>query len=227
VTLDVIARSGAFSRVECFSMELVAGLDVFREPVLRAAERHGVKVHFVPHWDTARLMKFAILRPHVQGAEKLTLLRLKDIELALTKRTGIDWFSYGERASDSLVRRLYTSPCDGVQTEWRRLWPIWDWKLGELRRYMRLRQIRVPKKLGVRVSSGVSLQPHTLFELKKEHPNDYRKILEVFPFAEAQVFRVERGDFNALPGVKAKARKASKGRKAIRARSDEEPSKEA
>lgn len=33
-------------------------------------------------------------------------------------------------------------------------------------------------------------------QLKKEHPSDYRKLLELFPWAEAQVFRFERGDYN-------------------------------
>jgi len=74
VTLDVIMRSRAFARVELLAMELVPDLDLFRKPVLRAAARYGVPVHFVPHWDTARLLKNAVLRPHIMGAEKLSRL---------------------------------------------------------------------------------------------------------------------------------------------------------
>lgn len=196
VTLDVIIRSGAFARVELLAMELVSGLDLFRKPVLRAAARYNVPVHFVPHWDTARLLKHAVLRPHIHGAEKLTLLRLKDIERAITKRTGIEWFSYGERAADSIVRRIYTRECDGVQTEWRRLWPIFDWKKGEVLRYLQLRRIALPEKIGDRMTSGVSLEPRVLKHIKEKYPDDYRKICEIFSFAPAQIVRLERGDFD-------------------------------
>lgn len=195
VTLDVIMRSKAFSRVELLAMELVPGLDLFRKPVDRAAARYGLKVHYVPHWDTARLLKYAVLRPHIRGAEKLSMLRLKDVEQAITHRTKIDFFSYGDRAADSIVRRLYTRECDGVQTEWRRLWPVWDWKLADVKRYLQLQRIPLPKRFGNRVTSGVSLEPADLVFIKREHPNDYRKICEVFTWCEAQVFRHERGDF--------------------------------
>lgn len=196
VTLDVIMRSGAFARVELLAMELVSGLDLFRKPVLRAAARYNVPVHFVPHWDTARLLKHAVLRPHIHGAEKLTLLRLKDIERAVTKRTGITWFAYGERAADSIVRRIYTRECDGVQAEWHRLWPIWDWRKAEVLRYLQLQRIPLPEKIGDRMTSGVSLEPRVLKHIKENYPDDYRKIQAIFTQCEAQLFRLERGDFD-------------------------------
>ena len=203
---EVIAQSGAFSRVEFLSMELVPGLEMFRRPVLRAAARYNVPVHFVPHWDTGRLLKHAVLRPHIVGAEKITKLRLKDIEQAITKRTGISFFAYGERAADSIVRRIYTRECDGVQTEWRRCWPIYDWKKAEVLRYLQLRRVPLPEQIGDRMTSGVSLEPKVLAHIKKEHPDDYRKIEAIFPFVGAQLHRLERGDF-------AKPERARKGKK--------------
>lgn len=195
VTLDIVMRSGAFTNVHLLAMELIPNLDLFRKPVERAAARYGLKVHYVPHWDTARLLKYAVLRPHIRGAERLTLLRLKDVEQAITHRTQIDFFCYGERAADSIVRRIYTRECDGVQESWRRCWPIYDWKIADVRRYLALQRIPLPKKIGVRVTSGVSLEPADLVHIKREHPSDYRKILAVFPWCEAQIFRLERGDF--------------------------------
>jgi 3'-phosphoadenosine 5'-phosphosulfate sulfotransferase (PAPS reductase)/FAD synthetase len=199
-TLDIVCRSGAFSRVEALSMELVPGLESFRRPVERAVARYGVKVHFLPNWDVARKLKHAILRPHILGNNQIKLLRLKDIERALTKRTGIGWFSYGERAADSIVRRLYTRECDGVQADWRRCWPIWDWRIADVRGYLKLRRIPLPKSTrDGRASGGITLGPKSLARMKKEHPNDYRKILEVFPDAEIQIIRLERGDFEKRP----------------------------
>jgi hypothetical protein len=114
-TADVLVRSGAFQRIELFAMALVQGLECFEAPIRRFAEARQLPVHFVPHWDLARLLKHAVLRPHIHGAEKLRLQKLKDVELALSHQLGIDWFAYGERADDSYARRLYTRKDDGNQ----------------------------------------------------------------------------------------------------------------
>lgn len=114
-TLDITVRSGAFQRIEAFAMYLVRGLECFEDPIQRFCDSRRVPVHFVPHWDLSRLLKHAVLRPHVPGAESLRIMKLRDVEAALTHDTGIDWFAYGERADDSYARRLYTRKVDGVQ----------------------------------------------------------------------------------------------------------------
>lgn len=174
-------------------MYLVPGLECFERPVLRAAERFGLKVHFVPHWDLGRLLKYGVLRPHINGAEKLRQTRAKDVQRALTQRTGISWFAYGEKGSDSYARLFFTRHEDGVRASQGRLYPIRDWKDGDVRTYLRARRIPIPERFGKRRVSGVDLQPATLAHIKQHHPADYRRILEVFPWAELQVFKFERG----------------------------------
>jgi hypothetical protein len=200
-TLDVCVRSGAFQRIELFAMYLVPGLECFEGPVRRVADRYKLPVHFVPHWDLARLIKHAVLRPHVLGAKDIRLQKVRDVERALTMRTGIDFFAYGERAADSVVRRIYTSEHDGVHPYWRRLWPIWDWCKPHIKAYLKARRLPVPEQFGKRKATGISLSAVSLALVRKYHPNDFRKILEVFPYAETQVIRLERGDYDHYPGV--------------------------
>jgi len=202
VTLDVIMRSGAFSRVECFAMYLVPGLETFEKPVLRAAARYGVPVHFVPHFELSRLMKLGILRFHLP-TKRLPTKQLgpKDVERALITQHGVDWFAYGERASDSIMRAINTMRCNGVEQEWKRLWPIWDFKTDQVLTYLKARKIPVQKNLWRANMDGISLHPLALKALKERCPSDFEKILAIFPLAEGQIRRVERGDFEK-PGKK-------------------------
>lgn len=194
----MLVRSEAFQRIELFAMHLVRGLECFEAPINAFAEKRGLKVHHVPHWDLSRLFKHGVLRHHSPGAEKLRLMKLKDVEAALSHETGIDWFGYGERADDSYARRLYTRKDDGISTAWRRAWPIWDWKTAHVVAYLRSRRIPLPERIGATRAaggSGITLDALALLQIKRSHPADYRKILEVFPLAEASVYRAERGDF--------------------------------
>jgi len=211
-TLDVVMRCGAFSRVEAFAMYLVDGLETFEAPVRAAAARYGIPVHFVPHFELSRLLKVGVLRMHLPAAQAPSKkLSPKNVEQALTHQHGIDWFAYGERASDSIMRAINTMRCDGVEQAWKRLWPIYDWKTAQVLTYLAARRIPVARNLWRANMDGVSLHPLALAALKKRCPSDYAKVLKVFPMAEGQVFRVERGDFNKPPkGKKTNGRVESK-----------------
>lgn len=188
-TLDVVCRSEAFDRVQCFAMYLVPGLECFEAPVRAAAERHGVPVEFVPHWDLARLFRYSVLRPHTARATRVSTQSLSTVERALEVQFGITWSALGYRSADSVVRAIDARGCDGVHEKFRRLWPIWDWGNAAVHHYLRVRRIPEPVPLRGTQSSGVSLDTQTLTAIRDRYPSDYRKILEVFPYAEAQVRR--------------------------------------
>lgn len=186
-------------------MYLVPGLEVFEEPVDAAARRHGVLVHKIPHWDLPRLIKHAIFRPHVAGADKIRELRLRDIERALTAQLGIAWFAYGDRGSDGYARSLYTRKVDGVHPDWHRLWPVWDWKDPDVYGYLRMRGIPQPPRIGEGKTSGFSIEAESLIWLKAHSPSDYRKVLLQFPYAEADIERQRRKP-KPVPKVRGRAR---------------------
>jgi phosphoadenosine phosphosulfate reductase len=194
VTLDLCCRN--MSLVEAYYMYLVPGLETFEAPVDAAAKRHGVKVHKVPHWELARLVKHAVLRPHTAGSAELRERKLRDVEDALRKQTGIGWFAMGERASDSFTRRFYTHKDDGVHVAPRRAFPIWDWLDGDVYSYLRVRKIQPPAVddgFTKNRSSGFTLTGSCLSTLRRCNPDDYRRVLRMFPYAEAEVIKYENG----------------------------------
>jgi len=205
VTLDLCTR--VFPRVEAFYMYHVAGLDCVERHVESAAKRARVKLHKVPHPELSRLIKLSILRPHTVGCEDVKLIKQKDIEEALARDTGITWCAYGERASDSFARRLYTRKNDGIHEGWKRVWPIWDWLQADVYAYLKARRIPLPERMGAadnKHMTGFSLKPKTLAWMKEHAPSDYAKVLRVFPYAEVQVIRY------ANEQAKAAARAAEK-----------------
>ena len=205
VVLDVLQRSKAFTRIEAFAMYLVPGLRCFEAPVNRAAKRAGVKLHYMPHPILSMTLENSVLKMHTVANPARTF-NIGKVENALCARTGIRWHAYGDRASDSLTRRAYTQGCDGVNPDWLRCWPVWDWSTREVYSYLKARRIPVtPPQFGAHQSSGVSLEPASLSWMKEQHPNDYQQLLKYFPFADIQVIRYERGDYDEVPGVFAQA----------------------
>ena len=201
-TLDICQRSGAFDQLEAFSMYLIRGLECFEAPIEAAAKRHGIQVHYVPHWDVARMLKFGILSFHQPNTAGLREQRLRDVEAALVGQTGIEWFAYGDRATDSISRRIYTRDSNGVHEKWRRLWPIWDWRDEHVYKYLDTRRIPHPKRIGKRRMSGVSLMPAELLHISQHYPADYARLKRVFSFCDVQVEKARRAaEAHALPVV--------------------------
>jgi hypothetical protein len=196
VSLDLCCQ--VFSRVEAYHMYFVRGLRCVEDHVDAAARRHGVPVHYVPHWDLARHMKYGILRNPVNGAEKIRIMAQRDVDRAMTKKTGIYLFATGERASDSFIRRFYTRENDGLRIREHRskVYPIWDWRDADVYAYMKAKKIPSPPKVGVegRKTSGICLAPYTCRWLAEKHPKDWAKVLEVFPYAVAMLFAPEGSD---------------------------------
>jgi len=209
VTLELCKER--FAHVEAFYMYHVAGLACIERSVDAAARRCGVRVHKVPHPDLTRILRDSMLRPITREASDIKRLKQSDIEAALTERTGIEWFAYGERAADSFARRLYTRKNDGIRTEWRRLYPIWDWLHGDVITYLKVHRIPLPERLGAsdtKVMSGFGLHPRPLWWMKYNAPEDYAKVLAVFPYCEAMVRRYELEQEKEQPAKAQPKRKA-------------------
>ena len=188
VTLDLCAEQ--FSHVECYHMYFLArGLRCIESGVEAAAKRAGAKLHYVPHWDRARLLKRAVLRPHLNAADDLPVLTQSDVDAYMVKLTGIHCIATGERAADCFARRFYTRENDGIRIRETvtKLYAIWDWRERDVHSYMKVKRIPLPPKFGVehRKSVGLTLEPPCLRWLKLHHPADYQIVIRNFPYAEA------------------------------------------
>lgn len=191
-TLDVCVRAFGAKNVVGVLMYLVKDLDVEWRHARRLEKRYGIRIVGVPHWDLSRLLKNCIFRPYVVGSENIRQLKQTDVENYIRKQLDVEWVAWGNRAADSVVRNAYLKRIGGVDVKQRRFYPIWTWKKPDVYGYLHGRKLPVPSITGGKVQmGGVSLDPECLQWLRANEPSDFRKILDVFPFAEAAVIKLE------------------------------------
>lgn len=200
--LDLCVRT--FTRVEAAFMYLVPGIRFIEEPMERVCARLGVKLHKVPHWDTARMLKHAVLRWHNPGADTPTRnLHLPDVEAALRQRTGIQWIASGWKGCDGMQRRLVLRQWGAVATKWWRLFPIAAWRDRDVLAYLRSRHLALPEQVAKGKTharaTGLGLGGPQLSWLLRTHPEDYQRVIAVFPFADALRWEYDRRHAEKTP----------------------------
>lgn len=187
VVLDLATNALGPENVEAFFMRLVPGIRCEMAPIEAAVKRAGVKLHIVPHWELQRMFRVGTLRPPAHQAQSLRNVSQKDVERFVMQRTGIPWLAYGHRRGDSVTRNAMLKQIDGWDPKGCRVYCIWNWRPAEVYAYLRARSIPIPKPLGpYKHGGGVSLAGPFLVWLKAQHPNDYTRLLNVFPFAEVE-----------------------------------------
>jgi 3'-phosphoadenosine 5'-phosphosulfate sulfotransferase (PAPS reductase)/FAD synthetase len=68
---------------------------------------------------------------------------------------------------------------------------IWDWKTADVKAYLEQHQIKLSKSYLYFGSTGDGIEYTFLHYLKDNLPDDYRKVLDVFPMADIELFRYE------------------------------------
>lgn len=195
VTLDLCAE--IFPRVEAWFMYLVDGLRVAESMIDYCERRYRrvvptFKVHRVPHWMLSHYFKHAIYRSHVTELSRMPAIKFIDIEHYVQDKSGILWNAMGHRMADSLERRGMLHKLAGIDEKAHRVYPLWQWSKRDVYAYLRAKRIPLPTRLDDRAqwnTSGIRLSPDTIRALKTKFPADYKKILEVFPYAEAVAAR--------------------------------------
>lgn len=192
VTLDLCVRAFGASNVHAFFMQFVPGLESVEGPAIAACKRAGVSLTMTPHWAVSHVLRAGTLAPPRPGIEKVRLLKLGDVEARVRKEIGDYWITYGWRAADSITRRVMFKRWGHVWAKPRRFFPIATWRTDEIKGYLRMHKIPIPPRFGSAIDggpSGFDLSPNCLRYMRDHHLSDYRRVLKLFPFADAQLAR--------------------------------------
>lgn len=202
-TLDLLASS--MDRVEAFFMYLVPGLSFQGKYLAYLERRYEMKIHRLPHWQLGMMLATGSYRR--MRAPDIRRLTVTDVENVMRDVTGIDWIAGGHRADESLSRRRMIQSVRGIDEKNRRVFPIAFWKSSTVYNYLKRKKILFPPDYAINGASFGSLNAKHLRAIKTRFPSDYRKILEVFPYAEAIIKREEfrknnvgDGPENGFPG---------------------------
>lgn len=186
--MDIAVKT--FARVVGVFMYFVRGLDCIEEQLQYARDRWGVEILQYPHWAMLRNLREGNYCPMWSSADNLPDLKLVDIYNMAKKDTGIQTILMGAKASDSLWRRRNLANVEKSENYKGVHAPIRDWNKFDVLAYLKLNDIPVPDSSG-RSATGVGLTTPSLLWLHDKHPNDFKKVCKVFPFAEAVVWRRE------------------------------------
>lgn len=187
VTLDLCFRY--FKRVQAFFMYLVPGLE-FQEKMLRWYEnKYKTEIIRIPHFEVSEFLKYGSFTLYDQNVD---VVGITDTYEYIRQKTGIHWIAAGERCADSIVRNAMIKQSGSIDYKRGRFYPIAYWKKNDVMQYIKLRRLYLSpeqKKLGF---SFRSLSGNELAVIKEHYPDDYKKILRVYPFAGAAVERFEK-----------------------------------
>lgn len=186
VTLDICFRF--FKNVKPFFMYIVPDLS-FQERMLEWYEKkYQTEIMRIPHMDVCEFFHYGSFRP---ADYSFPIVSINDIYRYVRLETDIWWIAAGERIDDSIVRRAMMKKSGSIDEQRGRLYPISAWKKREVMQYIKFHNLYLSqdsRKLGF---SFRSLSGKELLMMKQTFPDDYKKVLHLYPFAEASVKREE------------------------------------
>ena len=186
VTLDLCFRY--FKNVRAFFMYICPDLS-FQERTLEWYEKkYQTEIIRIPHMDVSEFFHYGSFRI---PDPTYPIVSINDIYKYVRLKTDIWWIAAGERIDDSIVRRAMMKKSGSIDVQRGRFYPVAMWKKREIIDYIKFHNLYLgqdSKKLGF---SFKSLWGKELAMLKHHFPEDYQKVIRLYPFAEAGVKRFE------------------------------------
>lgn len=176
----------------------IPDLDFVEENIRLYEKTFGFEVIRMPHpmlYDYLRHQDFQPPKmiDYLSEIEfpKMHFSDLVDIHLASIGDSNKYYDAVGERAAESFNRRMVFKTRGFINEAEKKFYPIADWKKDDVLSYLKKNNIPLTKDYGIWNRSFDGLKYQFLFGVKKNYPNDWKKILEYFPLIELELFRYE------------------------------------
>jgi len=190
ILLDLLSKSGL--KVNLAFMYLVEGLGHVEKYIDWAEKKYNVKSKRYPHFMLSQYFNDNFCRFH---EKKVPVIKLGDIETQARNDFNCDWIINGSKQADSLNRRLMlkTYFMNAINLDSKKAYPLSYWNKAMCLAYIKQHRLPMPINYGEKSnSSGVDLEYKCLKYLRDNYPDDYEKILKVFPFAETLIIYGEQ-----------------------------------
>jgi len=195
--LDML--SGVFGKVICYYMYLIPNLDHVR-PYIRWAETHygNVEVRQIRHFQRDYYDASGFFRKPDPSVKPRGI---GDIEKAVREETGIKYGFSGMKGVDGYMKRMRLKKFakTGYITDKGMAYPLALWTNNEVLQYIRMRNLITPfvYEQGA-ISQGFTINLPIMLRMRKDYPDDYRRILAEFPYSEKLIFDYERKQDKAV-----------------------------
>lgn len=181
--LDLCLRS--FDHVEGFFMYFIPGLVCMEEALAKAERDHGIKIHRYPHWLARKCIVEGVYCNNHVDFDDLPEWKLRDIYDLVIHETKIPLIATGAKRADSTWRRRMLTSVSSYDDV---MYPIAGWTKLDVLAYLKTRGIAIPSS-SAGSATGIDLSTPSLLWLHDTYPDDFRRLCEFFPYAEAVVWR--------------------------------------
>lgn len=179
----------AFPHVSAFFGYMVPGLS-FQERYLAYLERKfSVSIRRVPHCDLGRWIRSGVYRPITRASLKAPVLTSAEWFDWLRAELGAEWIVLGGKAADNVHRNGRLHRCGGVDERRREVYPVAFWKDRAVLAFLKMQGIALPPDYRFGAESLRLQSAQGLRAIRDQYPADWRKVLEVFPYAETRILR--------------------------------------
>jgi hypothetical protein len=176
-----------FRVIRSFFLYLVPDLS-FQENYLKYIERKfQIEIVRFPHWQLSHMLKNSTFMPFSRSNFETNLVEMNDIENHFRKEFGYDWMVYGQKCSDSIERNAMLKKIDGIDFKTKRFYPLARKNDAWVYNVLKKNKIMLSAEYQMFGHSFGSLGKTELRAIKSRFPEDFKKILEVFPYAAAAV----------------------------------------
>jgi phosphoadenosine phosphosulfate reductase len=181
--LDLCAQR--FQRIEAFWLYWIKNLS-FQEAVLEWAEnRYHLKIYRLPHFGLPAVMDNQLLTWARASQRYLGRFTPRQLDDHVRRHFGLSWIASGEKKCDSLQRRGMLSQAGEWDEKRQHYYALANWSNRAVWAYLHSRRIPIPSEYLCLKRSFGGFRGEDLEAIAQQYPNDYARILEVFPNAEA------------------------------------------
>lgn len=190
VLLDMIYPR--FKRIVCAFMYFVKGLEHIDKWIRWCKARYpNIEFVEIPHWNLTYVLRcgmYSVPQPNVK------LLKLADVIRGLRAKYDLYYTFLGMKKADGMNRNLMLRGYEAQSYINNGLaYPLADWTQKHVLAYMKQRNLPPPVRYSLKASSGVGFNIECLTWLEKNYPQDLRKIYEVFPLCERELWQLRNG----------------------------------
>lgn len=182
VVTDLCAK--IFDRIVGFYMWTVPGLELIERQIAYAKQRWNMDVFQYPNIMLGYWLSYGTYCDPRSIDGILTNMKLKDMYELARNDLKAQLIVTGQKSSDSMQRKRNLSAKQKDVYH-----PLKKWKKIDVIAYCKMNDIPLPSAAKGMQTTGVGLDKQSLLWLHDEHPEDFRRLLKLFPYAEVPIYR--------------------------------------
>lgn len=181
VALDLCMRYFKRSQVEVLHYYFVPDLSIKERVLTWYESKYGIKIIREPDSKTIAL----------QSGKKS--YKQADQEAVIRKKYDVKYLIQGIRKQDSMARRgMLANLPYGIDERNGKLYPISEWTTKQVISYIKLNKLMLPVEYSMGQNRDFYIpNAEGMLMLKNNFPEDYNKVIAVFPQLEPMAKRVE------------------------------------